>query len=348
MLEQNEPVSPSPKKKSPVNPAVAAGILACLTFFVFTLNTRASASLPATPLLAVLAVFCAGSFGYTVLIKPVYALASAVFSVAIIVAAGLLMKMQIGLAAILASPAILAFLSGGGIGLAAKRKGSMTLTVIAGAALPASVLIGAVMIHSYVATGSPTETMRLLIEELRSETLTIMKEYSEQMLRELKLDPAQLDLEGVINNTFNILPGTLAASSVVLSYFAHKTMLFTARAFGLPSDIPEETRRFEMSLASAIVYTAAFTVWLFSGSGIVNVSANNIAVCLVPGLALSGAKGAFAEKKNGIVRIGCMPILIFIFLLSLNPALALMILALLGALGIIGNEIKALRERKKD
>ena len=94
---------------------------------------------------------------------------------------------------------------------------------------------------------------------------------------------------------------------------------------------------------AAVVYTASLALSMFVPSGLLQVSAHNVALCFVPALALIGVKSHFAQRKGGVVRIGCLPIILFVFLFYMNPALAIKILALFGAFEVIGT---ALRQAK--
>ncbi len=335
------------RRKSPLNPALASAVLLSLLLLVFMLgfDQSSESALSAAPIVPVLAVFAAGTFAYTVLIKPTYALLSAALAFAAALGLAELFKIEYAIILlILSAPSLVALVSGLSIGICTKKKLNMTSTVIIGAAVPLLMITAALLTHSYIVTGSATETLRVIFAQLREETVALMNESLEQMKETFEYDLSSVDIESMVNETFNILPGTLIAMSAVLAFFAQKAMLFTARVFGLPSDIPEEARKFKVSTAAAVIYIAAFAVSLFSGSGIVNAASENISICLIPCLAYSGAGSYFAERKNGIVRIGCLPLLIFIFLMYVNPSVAVKTLALFGAFDVIGKNIASSRK----
>ena len=337
----NEKNTPE-RRKSPMHPAIASAILAILAFLVYLYGTSGSEeALSLLPIVPVLAVFSAGAFGYAVLACPVYALLSSVISLAAVLALSYLFDIRtVGDMIVLAFPVLAALVSGTSMGICTRKKASMTSTIIIGAAVPSVLIAAAVLIHSQIITGSPTETLRVMIAQVREETVTLLNEYFLQMKETLDYDLPQMNIEGIVDETFNVLPGTLVAMAAVLSFFVQRAMFFTAKLFGTPSDIPEETRRFEISMAAAVIYIAFLTVSLVTKSGIVNASAQNITICLLPGLAYAGAKSHIAERKNGVVKIGCLPLIIFIFLLYMNPAIAFEVLALFGSFDIIGRHIE--------
>lgn len=338
-MEENKThtdIDESAKKKiAPVSPAIASALLLAAVFAIYAFSYRGSGvALSLAPALPVLAIFGAGAFAYTVLKSTPWAVGSAVLSLCVMTGLSLLCKISVGEAVTLAAWPFVALLGGAVMGFCTRKNKDMKTTVILSALLPCAFAVAVVMLCSYIVAGSPFETLRSSFSQAREETVILLEESMAQM-KELGYESA-LDAKALINETFNILPGTLIAIAVVLSYLMQKTMFFVARLFGSPSDIPEEAKALEITVVAAIVYAVSLALSLFLPAGMVQVASHNIAICFVPALALVGIKTQFAQRRGGMVRIGCLPIIIFAFLFYMNPALATKVLALFGAFEIVG------------
>ncbi len=327
--------------KSPLHPAMASALLAAVASLIFIGgSTGSETALSLLPVLPVLVIFVAGAFAFTVLIRPVYALLSSAVSLAATVALALLFNIKtVGDLFFVASPVLVALVAGASMGVCMIKKAKLTSTLIISAAVPSFLIVSAVLIHSQIVTGSPTETLRVMIAQVHGETVALLDEYFLQMQESLGYELTQLNAESIVDETFNLLPGTLVATAAVLSFCVWKAMTLTARLFGTPSDIPQECRKLEISMAAAIIYVASLILSFVTKAGMVNASVQNITICLLPGLVYAGAGSYLAQRKNGIVKIGCLPLLIFIFLLYMNPAIAFEVLALFGAFDIIGRRM---------
>ena len=344
-MEENKThadIDESAKKKiAPVSPAIASALLLAAIFAIYAFSYRGSGvALSLAPALPVLAIFGAGAFAYTTLKSTPLAIISACLTAAAV--AGISFLCKIGtvdeLRALASLPAI-ALLGGLVMGVCTRKEKDMKTTVMLSAAIPCALAAAVIMIHSYIATGSPLETLRVSVSQAREETVALLEESMAQ-LRESLGDVAALNAEGLVSEAFNTLPGTLVAFAVVLSYLAQKAMFLVARLFGTPEDIPQQSRTLEVSVAAAIVYVVSTALSLFVPTGLLQTSALNVALCFVPALALVGVKTQFAQRHGGVVRIGCLPIILFVFLFYINPALAIKVLALFGSFEIIGQSRK--------
>ena len=344
--EKKEGLDQATKKKiAPVSPAIASALLLSAVFAIYAWGYLGSGfALSMAPALPVLAVFGAGAFAYTALMSTPLAIASACICVAAV--AGLSFLCGISTPdelRALASLPFVALLCGAVMGICTKKKKDMKTTIMLSAAIPCALIAAVIVVHSYIATGSLFETLRTAVTQAREETVNLLEESMAQMKESLGYEYA-LDAKALVSEAFNTLPGTLVALAVTLSYLVQKAMHFVARLFGSPSDIPEQSRKLEISAAAGFVYTVTFALSLFLPAGIAQVSAHNIALCFVPALALVGVKSHFAQRRGGVVRIGCLPIILFVFLFYVNPALAVKMLALFGAFELIG---QALNKAKK-
>lgn len=339
-MEENKThadIDESAKKKiAPVSPAIASALLLAVVYAIYAWGYRGSGvALSLAPALPVLAIFGAGAFAYTVLKSTPLAAGSAVLSLCAMVGLSFLCKTSVGEAAAIAALPAIALLGGLVMGVCTRKEKDMKTTVMLSAAIPCALAAAVIMIHSYITTGSPLETLRVSVSQAREETVALLEESMAQ-LRESLGDVAALNAEGLVSEAFNTLPGTLVAFAVVLSYLAQKAMFLVARLFGTPEDIPQQLRTLEVSVAAAIVYVVSTALSLFVPTGLLQTSALNVALCFVPALALVGVKTQFAQRRGGVVRIGCLPIILFVFLFYINPALAIKVLALFGAFEIIG------------
>ncbi len=328
-------------KIAPLSPAVASALLLTIVFAIYAWGYRGSGfALSLAPALPVLAIFGAGAFAYTAYKSTPFALTSAILTVTASTALSFLCGLKtVGEVVAIATLPAVALMGGATMGACTRKRKDMKSTVMLSAAVPCAIAAAVILVHSYIATGSPFETLRVALVQAREETVALLEESMAQLRESLGSDYS-FNVEGLVSETFNTLPGTLVALAVVLSYLMQKTMFFVARLFGYPSDIPQESRTLDISAAAAVVYTISLALSLFIPSGIVQVSAHNIALCFVPALALMGVKTQFAQRRGGVVRIGCLPIILFVFLFYMNPALAVKVLALFGAFEIIGQAAK--------
>lgn len=337
---KNELDEETKKRIAPVSPAIAAALLLSAVFAIYAWGYGGSGfALSLAPALPVLAIFGAGAFAYTVLMSTPFAIISACLCAAGVAGLSFLSRIStVSELRVLASLPALALLCGAVMGVCTKKKADMKTTVMLSTAIPCALIAAVVLIHSYITTGSALATLREGLAAARSETVAMLEESLAQMKESLGYEYA-LNAEGLVSEAFNALPGTLVATAVVLGYFVQKAMIFVARVFGSPEDIPNEAKTLEISAAAGIVYTVALALSLFLPAGIFCASANNIALCLLPALALVGVKSHFAQRRGRVVRIGCLPIILFVFLFYVNPALALKVLALFGAFEVVGQAL---------
>ena len=142
-----------------------------------------------------------------------------------------------------------------------------------------------------------------------------------------------------VNSVFRLLPAMLIVPIEILSYLAC-LIAITLRGSQFPEEtLPVRCRLFRMSAPSAILFLASLALSLLPAGksdafGILLVSALNLTVILVPGLALCGAIRIFTSFRQKRVLSPRLLIIFCLWFSSLLPT----ILACVGAVSILRTE----------
>ncbi len=156
------------------------------------------------------------------------------------------------------------------------------------------------------------------------------------------------DLLPLVNSALRLLPATLIVAVEILSYLGC-LIAITLRASQFPNaELPAECRIFRMSAPSAVLFLVSFALSLLplgknDTVGVLLISALNLFVILLPGLALCGAIRiliAFRERR------AFPPLLLILLCLWFASAIPT-ILAFLGAFTILRTE-KTLRKNREN
>ncbi len=142
-----------------------------------------------------------------------------------------------------------------------------------------------------------------------------------------------------VNSVLRLLPAMLIVPIEILSYLAC-LITITLRNTQFPKEkLPARCRVFRMSPVSAVLFLVSFILSLLPAGksdafGIALISALNLAVILMPGLALCGAIRIFVSFRQ---KRAFSPILLIILCLWFSSLLPT-ILACVGAFGILRTE----------
>ena len=285
-------------------------------------------------------------------------------------------KIQLKLFAI--APALVAYLAASAI------LGSFLLALVALAHIPAALVLGyafakalnrvssicrtsvaiiltAVVpaaVYFFLRYGTDLSVLNSLVQSLKSNTTnlladTLYKLYSG--MSELGVSMSMTDaLETstyAVNAVFNLFPALIVLIANIISFWL-QSMLSSILIVG-ETDKEKISKMlvFEMSLISAIVFTISFVAMLIlsaSGISVWSVTAENIAIILMPGLLFSAfsAFRGFIFLKNSSC-FGALLYLVSIMMVFYIPALMIPLGSFAGAVLIILNNISKYRANRK-
>ena len=148
----------------------------------------------------------------------------------------------------------------------------------------------------------------------------------------------------LVNTVVRLLPALFLVSVEIISYFACLIMVSLFGTNFPERPLPEQCRFFRMSGVSAVVFLVSFVLALLpSGKsdafGIALVSAMNLFVVLIPGLAVCGALHLYVSFRQ---RRSCFPLVLMVVLLLWFASYMPTVLAFIGAVSILRTE------RRKD
>ena len=160
-------------------------------------------------------------------------------------------------------------------------------------------------------------------------------------------DVTEQDILPLVNTALRMLPATAIVLVEILAYLACLISI-TLRTSQFPEEkLPSECRVFRMSSVSAALFLISFALSLLPMGdndtvGILLVSASNLFVILLPGLALCGAISTFLSFRKRRAFPPILLILLGVWFFSILPTL----LAFVGAFNILRSD-RLLRKTKK-
>ncbi|MBO4979282.1 MAG: hypothetical protein J6D16_02620 [Clostridia bacterium] len=211
------------------------------------------------------------------------------------------------------------------------------------AAVSTALVIGflALVVLSVIVGGGSlsADTLRAFVlyaKELLTQSLTPLTEVTE--LSAIFGVTAET-VSATVNSILRLSPTMLIVPIEILSYLAC-LIAITLRGSQFPDEeLPARCRLFRMSAPSAVLFLVSFALSLLPAGrsdafGIFLVSALNLALILMPGLALCGAIQIFVSFRK---KRSLPPLLLIILCLWFSSLLP-MILACVGAFGILRTE----------
>lgn len=347
--------------------SIAAAVVSIVIFSKLSRSTRTAISFSLTlvaffaflgPVLCGLAASFAGSvcvLSYS-LIKAkklqlkLFAIAPAL--IAYLAASALLSNFVLALVALIHIPAALAlgyaFVKGlDRVSSICRTSAAIILTLV----IPAA-------IYFFVKYGTDFSLLGSLVDSLKANTINLLSDtlyrlYSE--MTELGISMSMTDAIDVstyaVNSVFNLLPALTILLANLIS-FALQSMMTSILIVG-ETDKEKISRMllFDMSLISAIVFIVSFLTTLIlsvSGISVWSVTAENIALILMPGLifcAFSAFRGFIFLKNRSC--FGVLLYLVSIMLIFYIPLVVLPLSSFAGAVLIILNNISKYRANHK-
>lgn len=183
-----------------------------------------------------------------------------------------------------------------------------------------------------------------LILALHSQPLPdgLSPELMEQWQKQLEY----ANVENTVNSLFNLLPAICTVTVFIFITVCQSVQHAALRAFGLGACVSDRVKAFEMSLVACVVFLAAYLVSLAEAGSVsspLGVAAENIAVILLPGLALAGLlRLTRSLTRKGRRGMGCL-----FYLIILSFCLLILAPYVLAAVEVIGHIFQSITSKLK-
>ena len=152
------------------------------------------------------------------------------------------------------------------------------------------------------------------------------------------------NVETAINTIFNLLPAICTVSAFLFVTICQSIQHAALRAFGLGECITDRVKAFEMSLISCVVFFAAYLFAILDRSAVTTVGntvATNVALILMPGLALAGLlRLTRSLTQKGAKGMGCL-----FYLIVSSFCLLFVAPYILAAVEVIGHIFEAITSK---
>jgi hypothetical protein len=185
------------------------------------------------------------------------------------------------------------------------------------------------------------------LEEIREGIIRSFLQYEipsdidPELVEQWKSLMTHANLREMVNSGFNLLPGIAVAGVLILIAACQAMQHAALRAFGYEESVTNRVKEFRMSLLSCIIFLAAYLLVFLENSTVSSLTgtvAQNIAIILMPGLALAGMlRTTRALVRKGSRGMGCL-----FFFIILIPCLMVIAPPVLAAVEVIGNIVSSI------
>ena len=237
---------------------------------------------------------------------------------------------------------------------AESEDGPNRVGVICGASLAmgltAAVLL-AISLYQELGTLEPAVLVEAL-ENLREELVleihsqSIPEGLSPDLVEKWQEQLEYANVKNTVDSAFNLLPAACTVVVLIFITVCQSVQHAALRAFGLGECITDRVKAFEMSLVSCVVFLAAYIGALLDNGATTSPAgtvATNIAVILLPGLALAGLlRLTRSLTKKGPRGMGCL-----FYLIISSFCLLFVAPYILAAVEVIGHIFEAVSAKLK-
>ena len=204
----------------------------------------------------------------------------------------------------------------------------------------------AISLYQALGTLEPSvlaETMDALREEiiLAIHTQPLPEGLTPEMTEAWREQLEYANVENQVNTIFNVLPAVCTVTVLIFITICQSIQHAALRAFGMGECITPRVKAFEMSLISCVVFPIAYLFALVDSGAVSSLAgtvALNVAIILMPGLALAGLlRLTRSLTRKGARGMGCL----FYLIIS---AFCLLFVApyVLAAVEVIGHVYEAI------
>ena len=237
---------------------------------------------------------------------------------------------------------------------AESEDGPNRVGVICGASLALGLTAAALLaISLYQALGTlEISVLTETVEEIRAELILtihtqplpegLTPEVAEKWREQLEY----ANVENTVNSIFNILPAICTVTVFIFVTICQTIQHAALRTFGMGECVTDRVKAFEMSLISCVVFFIAYLLSMLDTGAFTSMSgivAQNVAIILMPGLALAGLlRLTRSLTKKGARGMGCL-----FYLIVSSFCLLFVAPYILAAVEVISHIFEAVAARLK-
>ena len=204
----------------------------------------------------------------------------------------------------------------------------------------------AISLYQSLGTLEPSvlaETMDALREEiiLAIHTQPLPEGLTPEMTEAWREQLEYANVENQVNTIFNVLPAICTVTVLIFITICQSIQHAALRAFGMGECITPRVKAFEMSLISCVVFPLAYLFALVDSGAVSSLAgtvALNVAIILMPGLALAG----LLRLTRGLARKGARGMGCLFYLIISAFCLLFVAPYVLAAVEVIGHVYEAI------
>ena len=204
----------------------------------------------------------------------------------------------------------------------------------------------AISLYQSLGTLEPSvlaETMDALREEiiLAIHTQPLPEGLTPEMTEAWREQLEYANVENQVNTIFNVLPAVCTVTVLIFITICQSIQHAALRAFGMGECITPRVKAFEMSLISCVVFPIAYLFALVDSGAVSSLAgtvALNVAIILMPGLALAG----LLRLTRGLARKGARGMGCLFYLIISAFCLLFVAPYVLAAVEVIGHVYEAI------
>ena len=204
----------------------------------------------------------------------------------------------------------------------------------------------AISLYQSLGTLEPSalaETMDALREEiiLAIHTQPLPEGLTPEMTQAWREQLEYANVENQVNTIFNVLPAICTVTVLIFITICQSIQHAALRAFGMGECITPRVKAFEMSLISCVVFPIAYLFALVDSGAVSSLAgtvALNVAIILMPGLALAG----LLRLTRGLARKGARGMGCLFYLIISAFCLLFVAPYVLAAVEVIGHVYEAI------
>ncbi len=170
------------------------------------------------------------------------------------------------------------------------------------------------------------------IDSARAAFIEAMQETYAKLSEIYGNDISGMDIELAVNSVFNLLPAIICTMFMTVAFFSQLSLLALCRICGLYHKLEKKDTEFSLSVITALVFAVSYlmSIILSSGDSAALAVFDNLGMMLQPGLAVVGLMSVLPKREGNMLRVGCFPLVAVFLLLTFAPAIAFVLLSVMG------------------
>ncbi|MBQ8005732.1 MAG: hypothetical protein IJ303_05420, partial [Clostridia bacterium] len=170
------------------------------------------------------------------------------------------------------------------------------------------------------------------IDSARAAFIEAMQTTSAKLSEIYGNDISGMDIELAVNSVFNLLPAIICTMFMTVAFFSQLSLLALCRICGLYHKLEKKDTEFSLSVITALVFAVSYlmSIILSSGDSAALAVFDNLGMMLQPALAVVGLMSVLPKREGNMLRVGCFPLVAVLLLLTFAPAIAFVLLSVMG------------------